>query len=151
MNNEFLRPRENSCKWFNKMRVMRRRLFIERGDKTKFSQKSNWVNRFSNLMNRFKPYKTKQEGEKNRCKMERVKRYLNRLKMPRRRLIQFIKRMNRFRQGQRDWWIDSNRKWNDSYLNRFTVRMIRIIWNPRASCQFWHTHESIQALFESIH
>ena len=151
MSNEFLRPRENRCKWFNDLRVMRRRLFIERGNKTKFSHKSNWVNGFTNLMNRFNPYKTNQEGEKNRSKMERVKRYLNRLKMPRRRLIWFIKRMNRFRQGRRDWWIDSSINWNDSYMNRFTMRTIRIIWNPRASCQLWQTHESIQALYESIH
>jgi len=135
MNNEFLRPRENSCKWFNKLGVVRRRLFIERGDKTKFSHKSNWVNRSTNLMNRFKPYKTKQEGEKNGCKMERVKRYLNRLKMPRRGLIRFIHRINWFRQGQRNWWIDSNRKWNDSHLNRFTLKMLQIIRNPRAAYQ----------------
>jgi len=58
---EFLRPRENRCKWFNAFGVMRRRLFIRRGDKTKFSHKNNRLNRFTKCLNRFRQQKDRQE------------------------------------------------------------------------------------------
>ena len=64
MNNEFLRPTENSCKWFNALEVMRMILFIERGDKTQNSHKTKWVNRFNYWVNRFKPYKTNKKERK---------------------------------------------------------------------------------------
>jgi len=49
MNSEFLRPRENSCKWFIDSRVMRRIIYIVRGDKTKILHKINIVNRFKEM------------------------------------------------------------------------------------------------------
>ena len=59
MCNEILRPRENSCKWFNILRVMRRRLYIVRSEKSKFSHKNNMVNRFTKWVNRFRQEKYK--------------------------------------------------------------------------------------------
>jgi len=47
MNNEFLRPRENSCKWFNNFEVMRRRQYVREGRKAKFSHKNNCMNWFT--------------------------------------------------------------------------------------------------------
>jgi len=57
MNNEFLRPRENRCKWFNDFGVMRIKQYIGEGRKAKFSQKNNCLNRFTYWLNRFKPCK----------------------------------------------------------------------------------------------
>ena len=59
MNNEFLRPRENSCKGFNEFGVMRRTIYIVRGDKTQFSHKMNRLNRFTEWLNRFRQQKNK--------------------------------------------------------------------------------------------
>jgi len=73
MNNEFLRPRENSCKWFNEFGVVRIRQYIREGRKAKFSHKNN-------CMNRFKPYKKKWTKGKIWWRMIRVKWWLKRLK-----------------------------------------------------------------------
>ena len=78
MNNEFLRPRENSCKWFNNFGVMRRKVYIVMKGKYKILSKMNWANRF-------RPYKTKQEKRKMWWRMMRVKQELNRFKIPRMR------------------------------------------------------------------
>ena len=59
MCNDFLRPRENSWKWFNVLGVVRRRLYILRGDKSAFSHKNNMVNRFTKWVNRFREHKNK--------------------------------------------------------------------------------------------
>jgi len=61
MNNECLTPRENSCKWFNELWVMRRRLYIVRWSKTKFLHENNIVNRFTKWVNRFIQQKTTQK------------------------------------------------------------------------------------------
>jgi len=61
MNNEFLRARENRCKWFNVLRVMKGRLYIERSGKTKFLHKIKRVNRFTKWVNWFRQQKTTQE------------------------------------------------------------------------------------------
>jgi len=47
MDKEFLRPRENRCKWFNDFRVMRRRVYIVKEGKAKFRTKNNSMNRFT--------------------------------------------------------------------------------------------------------
>jgi len=47
MNKEFLRPRENSCKWFNDFGVMMRRQYIGEGRKAKKILKNNCMNRFT--------------------------------------------------------------------------------------------------------
>ena len=44
MNNEFLRPRENRCKWFNILGVMRKWVYIQRSGKCKISHKTTkWI------------------------------------------------------------------------------------------------------------
>jgi len=60
MSNEFLRPRENRCKWFNTFEVVRRVQYIGAKGKAKFSHKMNCVNRFTYYLNWFKPYKTRE-------------------------------------------------------------------------------------------
>ena len=55
MCNEFLRPIENSCKWFNILEVMRRGAYIVRDGKSKISNKNNNMNQFNKRVNRFKP------------------------------------------------------------------------------------------------
>ena len=77
--------------------------------------------------------------------MKRVKRYLKRLKLPRRRLIRFTTFLNQFRLSQRVWWIVSNKRWYDSYFYRFTIKVIRFIWSQRAPCLFQKSHKLIQA------
>ena len=59
MNNEFLRPRENRSKWFNNFGVTRRKVYIVRSDKIKYSHKNNIVNRFTKWVNRFRQQKYK--------------------------------------------------------------------------------------------
>ena len=102
MNNEFLRPRENSCKWFNNFGVMRRKVYIVMKGKYKILSKMNWANRF-------RPYKTKQEKTKMWWRMMGVKQELNRFKIPRMRFDILISIMNRFRLSQRVWWVESNK------------------------------------------
>jgi len=88
MNNEFLRPRENRCKWFNKFVNVWKRLYIVRGDKRKISHKNNLVNRY-----RFRQQKTTQEcmkDEKIQCMSESVQ------VSPGWRMIRFNLQMNRF-------------------------------------------------------
>jgi len=59
MNSKFLWPRENRCKWFNNLGVMRRWVYIERGGKCKNSAKNNIVNRFTKCVNWFRQQKYK--------------------------------------------------------------------------------------------
>jgi len=59
MNNEFLRPRENRCKWFNNLGVMREWVYIVNECKCKFSSKNNYLNRFTKSKNRFRHQKNK--------------------------------------------------------------------------------------------
>jgi len=109
MNKEFLRPRKNRCKWFNELGVMRRRLFIERGDKTDFSHRHNRVNRFTKWVNRFRQQKTTH----NCMKDETIQCMCESIQVSRRwRLIRVNLLMNRFNVSQRVWWDDSN--WNES-------------------------------------
>ena len=66
LNNEFLRPRENRCKWFNILGVMREWVYIENKGKCKFSCKNNYVNRFIKWVNRFRQQKCKSETYEDR-------------------------------------------------------------------------------------
>jgi hypothetical protein len=61
MNYEFLRPRENRCKWFNTLDVMKKWVYIEGSGKCKISHKNNIVNRFTKCVNRFRQQKYKSE------------------------------------------------------------------------------------------
>jgi len=62
MNNEFLRPRENSCKWFNNFEVVERSVYIVKGENTQFSHKINRLNRFIKCLSRFRQQKTNQRS-----------------------------------------------------------------------------------------
>jgi len=59
MNNEFLRPRENKCKWFNTYGVMWKWVYIEGKWKSNFSSKINYLNRFIKCLNRFRQFDSK--------------------------------------------------------------------------------------------
>jgi len=61
MNNEFLRPRENRCKWFHVLGVMRMWVYIERSGKCKITAKNNIVNWFTKCVNWFRHKKYKPE------------------------------------------------------------------------------------------
>jgi hypothetical protein len=143
MNNEFLRPRENSCKWFNKLGVVMRRLFIERGEKTKFSHKNNRVNRFTKCLNRFRQQKDRPEKYEGWYDSRHI--WVD-SSVPRWRLNQFKLCMNRFNASQRVLWDDSSKKetmhtWIDSnrcesihmksktLLNRFRLWWVDSNWS----------------------
>ena len=116
MSNEFLRPRENRCKWFNTFGVMRRRLFIERGDKTKFLHKNNRLNRFTKCMNRFRQQEDRPEKYEGWYDSGYI--WVD-SSVPRWRLIRFKLCVNRFNAIQRVLWDDSSKKetmhrWIDS-------------------------------------
>jgi len=63
MNNEFLRPIENRCKWFNALGVMRKCVYIEKGGKCKIAAKNNIVNRFTKCVNRFRQQEDKPDDD----------------------------------------------------------------------------------------
>ena len=63
INNEFLRPRENRCKWFNKFGVMRKCVYIEKDGKCKISSKNNRVNRFTYCVNQFRQLNNKTDEQ----------------------------------------------------------------------------------------
>jgi len=123
MNNEFLRPRENGCKWFNHFGAMRRRLFIERGDKTKFSHKNNRLNWFTKCLNRFRQQKDRPENMKDD-------------------MIQDIFELIQVYPDED--WFDSNFVWIDSMQVREFCETIQ-------AKKIWCIHESIQIDVESIH
>jgi len=149
MNNEFLRPRENSCKWFNVLGVMRKCVYIEKGGKCKISAKNNWVNRFTYCVNRFKQLNDKPDEQ---WRLIRIRHKLNRFKSPQMKIDTIQTLMNRFNQSQRvlwfdsktfesiqarkRWkidvvniWIDSQILWIDSHVNRFKKTVNRFIMN----------------------
>jgi len=43
MSNEFLRPRENRCKWINTLKKRRRSVYIVRVKRQNFRTKNNWI------------------------------------------------------------------------------------------------------------
>jgi len=59
LNNEFLRPRENRCKWFNDFGVMRGVEYTVRSKKIQFSHEKNRVNQFTKWLNRFRHQENK--------------------------------------------------------------------------------------------
>jgi len=61
MSNEFLRPRENRCKWFHEFEKEERSVYKVRGEKTQFSHKINKLNRFTKCLNWFKQQKNRPE------------------------------------------------------------------------------------------
>jgi len=136
MCNEFLRPRENNWKWFNDLGVMRRRLFIEKGDKTEFSHKNNIVNRFTKWVNRFRQQKTTQKCMKDemiKCMCESIQ------VSPGWRLIRFNLLLNWFSVSQRVLVRRFKLKWVDSSVNRF-----RKMWID--SSEVRNFDESIQCI-----
>jgi len=125
MNNEFLRPRENRCKWFNKFVNVWRRLYIVRVDKSKISHKNNLVNRFTKWVNRFRQQKTTQEC----MKYETLQWISESIQVsPWWRMIRFNLQMNRFSASQRVWWDDSY--WNEPLQ----------VWYDSRSCESIHLY-----------
>ena len=127
MNNEFLRFRENRCKWFNNLEVEKKSVYVVKGEKTQFSHKNNILNRFMYLVNRFRHqegYAQTQERYENWCKSRDI---WNDSSRPH-------GWMNRFRESQRVWWydsrtnetiqtwIDSYAMWINSWIDSFRVR-----------------------------
>jgi len=98
MCNEFLRPRENSCKLFNNLEVMRRGTGIVRRNKAKISHKINMVNRFRQQ----KTIQKRMKDDTIQCIRESIP------VSPGWRMLRFILQMNRFSASQRVLWDDSN-------------------------------------------
>jgi len=123
MNKEFLRPRENSCKWFNDFGVTRKWVYIESDGKCKFSHKNNWMNQFTKYVSQFKPLNDKTGKKKNTMKIDTYQERFESIQNPQ----------------DVDWygsdkkWIDSNQfreySWYVSILNdtqnRFIVYLSR--------------------------
>jgi len=104
---EFLRPRENICKWFNELWVTRWRVYIVRRKIAQFSHKNNRVNRLTKWVNRFRQQKDNlklHQGWNDSLFM-----WINSSES-----IQ----MNRFKACQIVLWDVSNKK-VDSYVIRF--------------------------------
>jgi len=116
MNNEFLRPRENRCKWLNNLGVMREWVYIVNEDRCKFSSKNNYLSRFTKSMNRFRQHKYTPEEQ---WRLMRFRQKLNRFKFPRMKIDTVQIKMNRFNASQRVLWYasylnDSIQEWIDS-------------------------------------
>ena len=146
MNNEFLRPRENRCKWFNDFGVVRRAQYIGTRGKAKFLHKVNCMSRFTYYLNRFKPYKTKEkyDEEWNVSSDNWVD----------------SNNPEDVWYDSKQVWIDSDhvreldrfkQKWYDRSLNRFTIQVIRFIRSQRVPFLFQKLSEPIQTLFDTIH
>jgi len=122
MNNEFLRTRENSCKWFNNLGVMRKCVYIEKGGKCKISAKNNRVNRFTYCMNRFRELNDKPDEQ---WKWIRIRHKLNRFKSPLMKIDTIQTLMNQVNQSHRVLWYDSltfesiqaRKKWKVDVVN----------------------------------
>ena len=155
MSKEFLRPRENRCKWFNAFGVMRR-LFIRKGDKTKFSHKNNRLNRFTKCLNRFRQQKDRLEKYEGWYDSRYIWVDSN---VPRGRLNRFKLRVNRFDASQRVLWDDSRKKetmhiWIDSdrcesihmkseaLLNRFRLWWVDSLWFQKEFDTFLKRHKT---------
>jgi len=104
MSNEFLRPRENRCKWFNALGVMRKCVYVEKGGKCKISAKNNRVNRFTYCVNRFRQLNDKSDKQ---WSLICIRHKLNRFKSPQVKIDTIQTLMNRFNQSQRVSWYDS--------------------------------------------
>jgi len=128
MNNEFLRPRDNRCKWFNTFGVVRRSVYIVKRKKAQFSHKINILNRFTKYMNRFRQLKT-------------------RLKRKKDETIHYT--LNQFKWTQDDDWYDSNLLWIDSSVSQ------RVLWDDSNRKEMIHSwtdsggSESIQLKSET--
>jgi hypothetical protein len=81
MNNEFLRPRENICKWFNTFGVMWMWEYIEKEEKCKFLFRNNYLNRFIKSLNQSRQFKTRLEKRKMIWWLIRILQALNRFKI----------------------------------------------------------------------
>jgi len=149
MNNEFLSPRENSCKWFNGLGVMRKCIYIEKCGKRKVSAKNNTVNRFSKCVNRHRQLNDKHDDNEDWYVSDTLWIDSN---VPRWRLIWF-----------KILWIDSNKviKFHDTIqhnLNRFMgVYSVKLwidslwyysgkLWIDSLWCYSWKL-ESIQKVW----
>ena len=108
MSNEFLKPRENRCKWFNKFGVEGKGVYIVKGKKTQFSYQNNRLNWFIKCLNQFRQLKTEQRTKKNET-------------------IQCVYESIQVNLGWR--WIDSNCLWIDSSADQ------RVLWD--ASIYKW--------------
>ena len=128
MNNEFLRPRENRCKWFNILGVMREWVYIEKKGKCKFLAKNNSVNWFSKWVNRFKPLKDK--AAKNEDWYVSCQDWIN-SKYPEWRLIRFKLLRIYSRQVRKILWYDSCKGLIDSHVSRFIKLVNRRIRSQR--------------------
>jgi len=143
MNNEFLRRRENSCKWFNTFGKEERNVYIVKGEKTQFSHKFNRLNRFTKCLNRFRYQKDRPEKYEGwydskhiwvdssvpRMKIEAIQTSYESIQD---KSGSFVRRcihesihiksetlLNRFRL----WWVDSNWSKND-FLTLFQTTQI---------------------------
>ena len=116
MNNEFLRPRENICKWFNTFGDVERSVYIAKGEKTQFSHKINRLNRFTKCLNWFRQQNQTREVW---------------------RMIQFKTKLSRFKWTQDEDWYDSNFLWIDS-------RQVREFCETIQTEKRRFIHESIQ-------
>jgi len=139
MSNEFLRPRENSCKWFNIFGDVERSVYIVKGEKTQFSHNFKRFNRFTKCLNQFREQKDIQRSMKD----DTIQSIFESIQMyPEWRLIRFKLCMNRFNASQNVLWDDSNRHtWIDSnrcesihmksetLLNRFRLWWVDSNWS----------------------
>jgi len=116
MNNGFLRPRENRCKWFNCLGVMKKWIYIEIVGKWKFSSKNNFVNRFTKYLNRFRPLKTKLEKRRILWRLICIDSKSPKMKVD---TIQNI--LIRFKESQKVFMIRFTHFLVDSKLNRFEI------------------------------
>jgi len=115
LNNEFLRPRENRCKWFNGLGVLRKCLYIEKGGKWKNLAKNNIVNRFTKCVNRFRQLNNNQDGL---WRLIHIIHLLNRFICSRVKIDTIQILMNRFNQSQRVFMIWFNIIWIDSDVEK---------------------------------
>jgi len=153
MNNKFLTPRENRCKWFNNLKFMRKWVYIERGTKFKFSFENNYVNRFIKCLNRFIQFDSKLGKRQKIWRLMCIMQALNRFKRTQdedwydsmyfesiqhksKRLWDMIQSilsqfksesiqgcMNRFTQSQKLCVMRFRRKWIDSHMQKMILTM----------------------------
>ena len=125
MNNEFLRPRENRCKWFNNLGVMRRSVYIYLGGRCKNSAKSNIVNQFRN----------QEEKPDGLWWLIWSRHNLNRFKMPRMNIETIQANLTRFKMSWNDspqvrdfGWYDSGKSESIQILRKsILTTMMRLL------------------------
>ena len=143
MNNEFLRPRENSFKWFNNFGVKRKRQYIGKASKAKFLHKSNCVNRFIKQLNRFRHQNDKPGHKERLLRLMQVMRNVKLFELLWWRSESIQDYFESIQRESESLMIRLKNEWYDSNMNQFINIMNRFISSHRLK---WDDSDKVETI-----